>query len=77
MSRTFTNFACCFLLFSLDISTTKFLEFKSSDPENDLLKVAIHDENDESRGIGTFNISEVLGHPKGLGVMEMSGGRGT
>ena len=43
---------------------------------DDLVKVAILDENDQSRGVATFTMAKVLGQEKSLGFMEMSANRG-
>ena len=45
--------------------------------ETDLVKVAILDDSDESRGLGTFRIANVTATSNRLYTMDLFGGRGT
>ncbi|CAB9529157.1 Copine-1 [Seminavis robusta] len=55
----------------------EMLEVECNNLDGDILKVTLLDENDQTRGVGTFNIAEVQQHEKKLGVLNMSAGRGT
>lgn len=54
----------------------KIFEFECDNPADDMIKVTILDENDQSRGVGVFTLEKIFQHPKKLGYLELSSNRG-
>lgn len=55
----------------------EYFEFECRQPDDDLLKVTILDENDESRGVATYTLSKIQQHDHNLGALTLSADRGT
>ena len=56
--------------------TNQMFEFDCSNTADDMLKVTILDENDQSRGVAVFTLDAIFEHPNKLGFLEMSANRG-